>query len=73
MAHEDVENQDLYVLQDGETLGPYTRDQLASMISDGSMDSESLVKIGPQGKVFSAAILKEDMPDSEPRIRRSPK
>lgn len=72
MAHEDIEKQEVYVLHAGETLGPYTREQVARLISDGSMDSESLVKIGPHGKVFLAAILNENI-DYESRIRRLPK
>jgi hypothetical protein len=56
-----AESEEIYLLFADETLGPFAREQAARLLSDGTIDRNSLAKIGLHGRVFPARVLTQHL------------
>ena len=50
----DLGETEIYVVRSGESLGPFTKQEL---LSDDSVEANDLIKIGTEGKPFPAAFI----------------
>ena len=51
------DDDEIYVLRAGVTSRPYTREEAIKLLADGTIDDNTLVRIGLEGKVFPARML----------------
>ena len=50
----EIEKTEIYIVRHGESIGPFTKQEL---LEDSSVGPNDLVKIGMDGKPFPAAFL----------------
>lgn len=51
------DNTGIYIVREGDEIGPYTREVAQSLLDEGKIEPNDLLKIGSAGRAFPAAML----------------
>ena len=50
-------DQQIYWMSGSDQKGPFTVEEIAELVSNGTLDAKSMVRLGTEGKVVPAGML----------------